>query len=125
MRILVIDDNDSVRRAMVVTLTREGHEVLEANGGAAALKLWEERGADVVLTDLRMGGMDGATVVRHLRALSPTLPVVVMSGDSGATAANLARDPSLKPIGILMKPFKREELLAAVAGAAAKRAPET
>jgi CheY-like chemotaxis protein len=117
-RILVIEDTEVVRRSVVLMLADAGYEVGEAGDGAAGLQLWREQGADLVVTDLRMPGMNGVEVILQLRAYAPTLPVIAMSG--GERSRDLDVLGAVKLLGavpLLSKPFSGEDLLAAVAAA--------
>lgn len=115
MRILVIEDNQALRDITARLLASHGYDVLVAEGGNEGLRLWREHGADLVLTDIHMGDMSGVDVVREIRAALPGLPVVVMSGSSDADDLKLLR-ATAQPgsVGLLMKPFLRAQLLAAV-----------
>lgn len=98
--------------------------MLAADGGAQGLRLWRERGADLVLTDARMAGLDGLQVVNALRAEAPALPVVIMSGDVKAST-ELLRDATGSTVGFLKKPFRREQLIGAVTAALGDKPPPT
>ncbi len=115
-RILVIEDNQAIREVTARLLSAAGYEVLAAEGGEQGLRLWREHGADVVLTDARMAGLDGLQVVNALRADAPALPVVIMSGDAKA-GADLLRDATGPRVRFLNKPFLREQLIGAVTAA--------
>jgi CheY-like chemotaxis protein len=111
----VIDDNGPLRRVAVRILSGAGFEVLEAPDGEAGLRLWRERGADVLLTDLHIGSPNGIEVAQDIRADAPALPVVIMSG-SMVGDDNLVRARELLgSVGILEKPFRTADLLAAIA----------
>ena len=62
-RILLIDDDEAVRRPTARLLELMGHEVLTAEHGEAGLRVWRERGADLVITDVCMPGMNGLEVI--------------------------------------------------------------
>jgi two-component system cell cycle sensor histidine kinase/response regulator CckA len=119
--ILVVDDDDGVRRALSSLLERRGYRVLAADSGAAALVSWDTAAAeiDLVVTDLRMAGMNGRELAETLSARRPGLPILVMSGRSHDL------DPSVTAsYELLQKPFEGESLLAAVR-ACLDRAPVT
>src|ERR1700733_1726878 len=78
-RILVVDDEEDVRAFLAKTLERGGHDVTQAAGGAAAIRPAREEPFDVVLTDLRMPGTDGMTVVRTVRTEQPDVEVIVLT----------------------------------------------
>src|SRR6204780_2155167 len=78
-RILVADDEEGVRTFLAETLERAGHEVTQVADGAAAVRAAHEEPFDVVLTDLRMPGTDGMTVVRTVRTQQPDVEVIVLT----------------------------------------------
>ena len=83
--ILVVDDEDNLRDVMVEVLRRDGHEVDSAVDGAEGLRRVEERRYDLVVTDLRMPGLEGPALYRALRARYPEQPprVIFMSANTG------------------------------------------
>jgi CheY-like chemotaxis protein len=111
-RILVIDDEDVLRNALRVVLESAGYEVLDAARGAAGLRLYHERGADLVLVDIFMPEMDGLEVIRALRGEIPRPKLVAMSG--GGQTGNtdiLTMAATLGAKRTLRKPFAASELL--------------
>ena len=81
-KILVIDDDASDRDLLRAVLTKRGYEVILADNGGTGLMLCHRRTPDAVVLDLNMPGIDGRSILRQLRTLHPTLPVVVFSGHS-------------------------------------------
>ena len=79
-KILVIDDDARDRGLLVTVLEERGYEVILADNGGTGLMLCHRRTPDAVVLDLNMPGIDGRTILRQLRILHPTLPVVVFSG---------------------------------------------
>ena len=79
-KILVIDDDASDRDLLAAVLKKRGYEVILADNGGTGLMLCHRRTPDAVVLDLNMPGIDGRTILRQLRILHPTLPVVVFSG---------------------------------------------
>ena len=79
-KILVIDDDARDRGLLASVLEERGYEVISADNGGAGLMLCHRRTPDAVVLDLNMPGIDGRTILRQLRILHPTLPVVVFSG---------------------------------------------
>ncbi|HVS06250.1 MAG TPA: response regulator [Candidatus Dormibacteraeota bacterium] len=107
-RILIVDDEPDIRFMMRLILEGAGYQVTEARHGAAGLKSVKARRPALVITDVMMPTMGGLELIERLRSDPKTasLPILVVSGNSGlATAAN-AR---------LGKPFTRRELLHAAA----------
>ncbi|MBI2755472.1 MAG: response regulator [Chloroflexi bacterium] len=112
-RLLVVDDNPVNRDLLGRTLQRAGYEVCEAEDGARALEVIENDGADLVLLDLLMPGMDGYQVCRAIRQNPRTamLPVIMVtaSGEQEKVQAIEAGADDFIP-----KPFNQSELLARV-----------
>lgn len=79
-KLLIIDDDTSVRQSVVAYLEDSGFEVLEAADGVAGLDVFEREHPDLVVTDLRMPGTDGLALLKALRERAPELPVIVISG---------------------------------------------
>jgi two-component system, chemotaxis family, chemotaxis protein CheY len=114
-RILVIDDEDGIRRAVRTVLERAGYRVREARSGLDALRLWHEEASDLIITDIHMPEMNGLEVIRELNALSPHLPIIAVSGSGEVASRDLLTDAGLSgPIRTLDKPFKITELLECV-----------
>jgi two-component system response regulator HydG len=102
-RILVVDDESAARLGLQKLLTQDGFSVTDAESGDVALERASETAPDVVLTDLKMPGMDGIELLGKLRASYPALPVIVVTafGDVGSavTAMRAGADDYLtKPI---------------------------
>ncbi len=85
--ILVIDDDDALRRSIVAYLQDSGFQVYEASGGQEGLTLFERLRPDLVLTDLMMPELDGLGVVTAIRHRSPDTPVVIISGNGSVSYA--------------------------------------
>jgi signal transduction histidine kinase/ActR/RegA family two-component response regulator len=108
--LLIVDDEELVRRSARRMLEHLGHEVREARGGEEALVLLRQDAGAVhaVLLDMTMPGMDGEATFHAVRKLCPKLPVVLMSGyDESET---LARFPRQDLAGFLRKPFDLDQL---------------
>jgi len=119
-RVLVVDDEESMRVTLAANLELEGHEVVEASTGEEALRLVRERPVDVVLADIRMPGLHGVELARHLRRERPGLPVVLMTAFA---QESLVEDALAEGVFTVMhKPFDVGHLLRTLRHAA--RAPE-
>jgi CheY-like chemotaxis protein len=79
-KILVIDDDARDRNLLAAVLEERGYEVILAESGGTGLMLCHRQYPDAVVLDLRMPGIDGHSVLRQMRTLYPSLPVVVFSG---------------------------------------------
>ena len=103
--ILLVEDEPAVRSLARDILRRQGYKILEADCGAAALKLWQtdRDKIDLVLTDIIMPGMNGHHLVEKLHAEKPSLPVIFTSGYSADIAG---KDFELvEGVNFLQKPF--------------------
>ena len=118
MKVLLVDDDATLRRTLGIGLRAEGHEVLIAADGRSALEALREDKPDIVVLDLGLPDLSGVEVLRRLRAWS-TVPVVVLSARAESTEKVQALD--LGADDYVTKPFGMEELLARVR-AAARRA---
>jgi CheY-like chemotaxis protein len=111
-RILVVDDEDRLRRALRTVLERAGYEVREARSGQDAVRLWREEESDLVITDIHMPDKDGIETILELRALSPNLPIIAVSGSGQRKCRDLLRDAKLLgTVQTLDKPFGLNEVL--------------
>jgi DNA-binding response OmpR family regulator len=111
-RILVIDDEVGIRRALRTVLELSGYEVREARNGQDAMRLWREEESDLVITDIHMPDKDGIETILELRALSPGLPIIAVSGSGEKKSRNLLQDAKLSgAIWTMDKPFGLTELL--------------
>ncbi|MFC1418626.1 response regulator [Streptacidiphilus cavernicola] len=119
-RVLVVDDEPQIARALVINLRARGYEVDAAHDGASALELAAARHPDVVLLDLGLPDMDGTQVIRGLRGWT-TIPVIVLSArhtsDEKVDALDAGADD------YVTKPFGMDELLARLRAAVRRAAP--
>jgi two-component system cell cycle sensor histidine kinase/response regulator CckA len=109
VRILVVDDEPFVRRVVARLIQRGGWTPATADGGPEALGLLRDETIHLLLTDVRMPGMDGPTLVREARRLQPSLPVLYMTGHAGDGV-----DPTLLQDPVLEKPFASGRLYQAL-----------
>lgn len=79
-KILVIDDDQGIRQLLDSLLRHKGYNVLLAENGQKGLELFRQERPDVIVLDLKMPEMDGLTVLRHVRSLNLTQPVIIYSG---------------------------------------------
>jgi DNA-binding NtrC family response regulator len=112
VRVLVVDDDAAVRYTLREILASEGLAVEEAADGAEALARWEAHPAPLVVTDLRMPGMDGMELLRRLVARTPAPRVVVITAHGSERQAVEAMKAGAADY--FKKPFENEELLAVV-----------
>lgn len=110
-RILVVDDEASIRRSLKVNLESRGYMVDAVETGEKAMKAFENRRPDLLILDLLMPGMGGIDVVRKLRAVS-TIPIIVLSAIGEETEKVKALE--LGADDYMTKPFGMEELFARI-----------
>ena len=108
--VLLVDDQDLVRKMIGTILKRLGFSILEAADGIEGLELFAQHREEIrcVITDLTMPGMDGWEIFTALRKIQPNLPVILVSGYDEAQA--MERFDSEKPQAFLHKPFSKAEL---------------
>jgi CheY-like chemotaxis protein len=114
-RILLIEDNDSVRTILYLTLVHYGHDVVEARNGREGLDLFRQANADLVITDIVMPEKEGFEVLMKLRRKRPSLKIIAISGGGLHNAAHYLHTAKLLGAAkVLAKPFSNEVLMAAV-----------
>ncbi|MBA2683951.1 MAG: response regulator [Gemmatimonadaceae bacterium] len=116
--VLVVDDDEPVRRALTRSLSRVGFTVLEAADGVSALDLAAAHKAtiDLLLTDVEMPGMQGPLLAEQLRGILPNLRVLFMSGSSSSNGRSQTSDVTPQ-YQYVAKPFTADELAVAVRSA--------
>jgi DNA-binding response OmpR family regulator len=114
-RILVIDDDEQIRRLLRIALNRRGFDVVEANDGLSALRLLASTPVDLVITDVVMPRMEGLETIRHLRAAGQTR-IIAMSGGGGGIGYldYLEFAEKLGASATFAKPFAPTEIVHAV-----------
>jgi NtrC-family two-component system response regulator AlgB len=113
MRVLIVDDDASIRRTTRIAVETAGHVVTEATSGGRALKAVEEDGADVCFLDLKLGAEDGLEVLTRLLKAKPTLPVVMFTAYANiATAVEAMRRGAFD---FIPKPFTPDQIRAVFA----------
>jgi len=114
-RILVVDDEAAIRDLLSKTLALAEYDVDLASDGRAALERLRLIPYDLLITDLKMPGVDGLTVVREARRLKADIPVIIITGFS--TEASAIEAVNLGVSGYLTKPFRVPRVLAVAAKA--------
>lgn len=107
--VLLVDDDRELLTALGRLLTRRGYQVLTAENGDAAVRRLEEAPVDVVITDIRMPGMDGHELLRHSKRLQPEAEVILLTGYG--TVESAVRAMKEGAYDYLAKPPNPEELL--------------
>jgi excisionase family DNA binding protein len=114
-RVLVVDDEASIRDLLAKTLALAEYDVDLAPDGRAALERLRIIPYDLLITDLKMPGVDGLTVIKEARRLKTDIPVIIITGFS--TEASAIEAVNLGVSGYLTKPFRVPRVLAAAAKA--------
>jgi CheY-like chemotaxis protein len=112
-RILIADDDDSIRRLIATNLLAAGYEVIAAKDGKEACALFEKEAPDVVLLDVMMPGMDGFAACDAIRQLpnGANVPVAFLTAHGDARTVSLEHGPN----DFMTKPMSRVDLLERVA----------
>lgn len=106
--ILVVDDDHSAQRALIQVLRREKYAAEGASSAAEALEKLKERPCDLIVTDIRMEGMDGMELMRTVRSLWPDIPVIVMTAFASIDTA--IRSIHEGAYDYLSKPYEIDDL---------------
>jgi PAS domain S-box-containing protein len=116
-KLLVIDDEEGIRKLLTLSLTSDGYEVYSAASGEEGLEIFKREAPPIVLTDIKMPGIDGIEVLKQIKELSPDTEVIMITGhgDMDLAIESLKLDAS----DFLNKPIKDEALSVAL-----KRAKE-
>lgn len=107
-RLLIVDDEDAALKTLSHILRKEGHELTACQSGAAAQQELRRREFDVVLTDLRMKGVDGMAVLRRARELQPECEVIVITGHATLDSAVAAMKEGA--FHYIAKPYRLDEV---------------
>ncbi len=108
-RILVVDDEGSIRKTMRMTLEYEGFEVWEAASGAEAIEIVTTNPPDLVFLDIKMPGKDGLEVLSELKETSASTPVIMISGHG--TVQTAVQATKLGAYDFIEKPLETERVL--------------
>ena len=111
-KVLLIDDEEAIRRVVSIALADEGYEMLTAADGESGLRLCQEESPQIVITDIRMPGMDGIEVLKRVKEDDPDKEVIVITGfgDMALAIRALQADAS----DFVTKPIENEALLVAL-----------
>ena len=113
-KILVIDDDDALRRVINRILVGANHQVVEAVDGLDGTKKFQSEKPDIVISDVLMPEQEGIETIRGIRATGAKVGIIVMSGGNEEADTYLKMARLLGADAILSKPFHRDELLKAL-----------
>lgn len=122
-KILVVDDEEAMRRTLTELLRLESYTVTSAGSGEAALKALKADDYDLMILDIKMPGMDGVTVLGHASEIDPDLQVILLTAHGSLDSAIKAIQNDVHDY--LLKPVKPQELLNSVVSGLARRSEST
>lgn len=114
-RILIVDDDADLLNLLSMRMTAAGYDVITAQSAEAALNLLDISRPQLVISDMRLGGMDGMALFEQIHRLAPSLPVIILTAHGSIPDAVAATQRGV--FGYMVKPFDSKALLAQVANA--------
>jgi len=111
-KVLIVDDQNGIRILLVEVFSSEGYETFQAANGKAALEIVKLHAPDLVLLDMKIPGMDGLEILKHIKQMNPDIKVIMMTAYGELDMIKEATD-----LGALMhftKPFDIDEMRQAV-----------
>lgn len=121
-KILVVDDELSMRQFLEIFLKREGHEVVCAEDGEEALNIFQGKAFDLVISDIKMAKLDGLGLLQKIKERDPLLPVIMIT--AYASPEDAIKAMKAGAFDYLTKPFKVKEIKAVIRNAFTKPAGE-
>ena len=111
-KVLIIDDEEGIRKVLTISLASDGYDVLAAAGGEEGIEIFKKESPSIILTDIKMPGIDGIEVLKQIKELNPDAEVVMITGhgDMDSAIESLKLDAS----DFLNKPIKDEALSVAL-----------
>ena len=108
-RILIVEDDEHIAEGLKLNLSLQGYEVAISGSGTLALQMWKEWNPHLIVLDIMLPGLDGLSVLRHIRLVDARIPVLILSAKGGA-------DDKIKGFSYgvddyLAKPFNLDEFL--------------
>lgn len=107
-RLLIVDDEQSMREFLEIMLSQDGYEVRTASTGEEGIEIYRKEAADLVLTDVRMPGMSGLDLIREIHSLDPATPTIAIT--AYASAGDAIRALREGAYDYISKPFQLEDL---------------
>ncbi|MBZ0255401.1 response regulator [bacterium] len=109
MKILLVEDDERVRKILRIHLTKAGHELIEAENGQVGWDMFSVDQFDFILCDIRMPRINGIELVKKIRETSKDIPIIILSGFMDSTMVEEAMSAGANDF--LSKPVKKSELL--------------
>ncbi|MFO7559438.1 MAG: hybrid sensor histidine kinase/response regulator [Desulfobacterales bacterium] len=106
--LLLVDDEEDIRDVLELTLTDLGYTVFTASNGESALRIFKEKRPEIVLTDIKMPGMDGVELLRQIKQESPSTEVIMITGHGDTSLA--IKSLKHEAIDFIPKPINDEVL---------------
>lgn len=114
-RILVVDDEDEIRKILARILEKEGFEVIEASNGSTALEIVREQRVNIVLADLKMPGMSGMELLEAIKIIHPEIEVIMITGQG--TIEDAVECLKKGAYDFITKPFKKVQIIKSISKA--------
>lgn len=114
-KILIIDDEEPIRKMLRILLEKNGYEVMDANNGNQGIELFKEHGPDIIITDLIMPEKEGLETIREIKKINPDMKIIAMSGGGVVDPdgyLNMAKTFGAQYS--FVKPVNNDELLLAI-----------
>ncbi|WP_058300968.1 response regulator [Gorillibacterium timonense] len=111
-KLLIVDDQNGIRVLLVEVFSSEGYQTFQASNGKLALEIVKQESPDLVLLDMKIPGMDGLDILKHIKEIDPAMKVIMMTAYGELDMIKEATD-----LGALMhftKPFDIDEMRTAV-----------
>ena len=107
-KLLIIDDEEGIRKVLTLSLANDGYDVLAAAGGEEGIEIFKKESPSIILTDIKMPGMDGIETLKQIKELNPDAEVIMITGHGDMDLAIEAL--KLDASDFLNKPIKDEAL---------------
>ncbi len=118
-KVLIIDDEESIRSVLIRAISSLGYDVKAAADGHTGISLCNEWNPDIILTDIFMPEQDGLEIIRSLRKTLPGVPIIAMSGGGNMGHLDVLRTArAMGAVNNLSKPFEISDLKDALESAA-------
>lgn len=111
-KLLIVDDQNGIRVLLMEVFSSEGYETFQASNGKLALEIVRRESPDLVLLDMKIPGMDGLDILKHVKTIDPSIKVIMMTAYGELDLIKEATD--LGAISHFTKPFDIDELRQAV-----------